>query len=154
MDKAYPVSVSDVQLDWSNGEAIQTVTVTFTYKTFWLEKNKARKYGGSGPAVVRDRGYLDAARGSGMFDGENEFARFAMDYAQSTNPGFIGLPFVDQLVGMVSGLYSTVTDKLNVINGYASQINGQLNSIGALASLGRSTSNPLKVPQVPTIRFP
>lgn len=154
LDKLYPISMSEVQLDWANAEQIQTVQVTFSYKTFWLEKNKAARYGSGGPAVVRDGGYLDAARGGGLFDSQNEFARYASDYAQSTNPGFIGIPFVDQLVGMVSGVYSTITDKLTVINGYASKINGQLNSIGGLASIGRSISNPISVPQVPTIRFP
>jgi len=157
LDRAYPVSVSDVQLDWSQGEAIQTIQVTFTFKTFYIEKNKARKYTGrfgTGPAVVRDRGYLDESRGSGTFDGENEYARYATEYSQSTTPGFIGLPFIDQLIGMVGSVYQTVTDKITVINGYASKINNQIQSVGAIASLGRSKSNPLKVPQVPTIRFP
>lgn len=154
LDKAYPVSVSEVTLDWANAEAIQTVSVTFTYKTFWLEKNRALKYGERGAAVSRDSGYLGSARGFGLFDNENEFAKYAFEFAQSTNPGFIGIPFVDQLVGMVSSVYGTITDKLNVVNGYAAKINGQLNSLGALASLGRSSSKPLKVPQIPTIRFP
>lgn len=153
MDKAYPVSMSEVQMDWSNGETVQTFTVTFAYHTFYLEKNVAARYG-AGVGVARDTGYLDRARGAGLFDDVNQFAKYATETAKSVNPGFVGLPFVDQVVGMVSSLYSTVTDKLNIVNGYAAKINGQLNSIGALASLGRSKSKPLKVPQVPTIRFP
>ena len=153
MDRAYPVSMSEVQFDWNNGEAIQTFSVTFTFHTFYLEKNIAAKYG-QGQGVARDSGYLARARGQGAFDGQNEFAKYAQEAAKSVNPGFVGLPGIDALVGMVSNLYSTVQDKLNVVNGYASKINGQLQSIGALASLGRSKSNPIKVPQVPTIRFP
>jgi hypothetical protein len=153
LDRAYPVSMSDIQMDWANGEAIQTFQVTFTFRTFWIEKNNARKYGtGVGPAITRAQDYLNNARGGNLFNSENEFARYAMEYSQSTNPGFIGLPFVDQIVGIVSGAYSSVTDKLTVLNGYASKINGQLNSIGALASLGKSTQ--ISVPQVPTVRFP
>ncbi len=152
IDCAYPVSISDVQLDWSNGDTIQMVQVTFAYKTFWIEKNMALKYGNVGPAVVRDPGYLARARGGGLFDRENEFARYAADNAQSTTPGFIGIPFVDQMVAMVSNVYSSISDKVTLVNGYASKINSQINSIGALASLGRK--NPVSVPQVPTIRFP
>jgi len=155
MDKAFPVSMGDIQLDWANGEQIATVQVVFSFKTFWLEKNKAARYGSGQQYVVRDPGYLDRMRGEGgAFDAQNEFARYASEYAQSKTPGFIGIPGIDMLVGQVASVYNTVRDKLNIVNGYASKINGQIQSVGALASLGRSKSNPVTVPQVPTIRFP
>lgn len=154
LDKAYPVNITDVTLDWANGESIQVFQVTFAFKTFWMEKNKATRYGTGGPPMQKDPDYLARAHGKGTFDAQNEFARYAHDYAQSKNPGFIGLPGLSQIVGFVSGVYASVQDKITAINGYASQINGQLQSIGALASLGRSSSNPLTVPQIGGIHFP
>lgn len=146
-DRAYPLSVGDITMDWSQGDAIMAINVTFAFRTSWFEKNNAARYGsGALDSIVRNYNYYDSMRSTG-FQSQNDAAISRRDGSESINAGFIGIPGLSSALGGIASLQNAVGDKLAIVNNVASGINSQIGSVGSFMN----PRSQLKLPSIPTV---
>lgn len=146
LDRAYPISVGEIQLDWSQSDAFSAITVTFAFRNSWLEKNNAARYGSGIDAITRSYNYFDNMRSVGFLS-QNSSAESRRDGAESINAGYIGIPGLSQVLGGISSLQNAVGDKLAIVNNVSSGINSQIASVGSFMN----PRSQLKLPSIPTV---
>lgn len=153
LERAYPISVGEISLDWSQSDGFSSIPVTFTFRNSWLEKNNAAKYGSGGlDSITRTYNYFDNMRSNGFLS-QNAAAESRRDGAESINAGFIGIPGLSSALGAVASLQNAIGDKLAVVNNVAAGINSQIASVGSFMNPRSQTKLP-SIPTVSPILFP
>jgi hypothetical protein len=117
---AFPISMSDVQMDWGNDGAIASFSVTFAYRYHTLQKNTAASYQGGSGGIVLNAGWIADIANLG-YAASNSSKKAFIQQAESITSGFIGAP-----------------DLANALNSIASgniNINAVVNSFNQLSSL-------------------
>jgi hypothetical protein len=125
---AFPISMSDIQMDWGNDGAICSFSVTFAYRYHLLQKNTAASYlSGSGGIAINSGWIADIANIG--FDAINGNKTALLQQAESITSGFIGAP------ALAGALNSLISGNFNV-GAIVSSFN-QLSS----SSVGQSISS-------------
>lgn len=114
MDHCYPIAVSDVGCDWSNGNAIQMVQVTFAFKNFWLQQNVAAEPGENFSMLINSDYY-------GMIMGAVGNAEARLEGALGISPGIIGLA-ASNILGEL-GVAGDIGKALTKINKFGQMVN-------------------------------
>ena len=97
---AFPISMSDVQMDWSADSSIATFTVTFAYRWHQLQKNEAAAYGGGG--IVINAGWVADIANLG-FAAANSTKKTLMIQASNILSGYIGVPSLANALSSIAG---------------------------------------------------
>lgn len=115
MDNAYPTSVSEIGLDWSNGNSIEVIQVTFAYRNFWLQQNSVNQGG-----IVEDSNFYQNMAGSiGV--------RIPLGDGMSITSGIMGLPGLGNVLGAISQGEMAVQDAINTVFSVGQNINRVMN---------------------------
>jgi hypothetical protein len=122
MDNCYPISVSEVSVDWSNGNAIETIQVTFAYRNFWLQQNVISNAG-----LSEDSGYY-----AGMAGGI--LPRLTPGEAMGITSGIMGLPGFGKVLGAFSKGEIAIQSAINTLGGLGVSINSQLLQVDTFGS--------------------
>jgi hypothetical protein len=156
LDGAFPISVAEQQLDWSNESGISMVNVTFAYTDYQIVRNSVKSYSGwtslPGSSVLEDLGYLQRAMEEGF---ASEFAERSsrLGQAESLTAGIlsIGLDKFSAALGAISSVAGSINDAISTVNNLGSSLNSAISTVSP--SLGSSSSIP-SVPSIPPVYFP
>lgn len=97
---AFPISMSDISMDWSNDSAIASFSVTFAYRVHELQKNEAAAFEGGG--IVINAGWVRDIANLG-FAAANSTKKTLMIQAESILSGYIGLPSLANALNTIKG---------------------------------------------------
>lgn len=154
LDAAFPVSVGEQALDWSNETAISMVNVGFAYRDYSIQRNSVRAYSGfgslGGSSVTEDKGYEQRLLEEG-FAAEFAERTSRMGQAESLTAGIlsIGLDQFSAALGAISNISTGINDALNAVNNIGSSLNS------AISTVSPASSNMIPtIPSISPIRFP
>jgi hypothetical protein len=128
MYDAFPVSLSDLNMNWGDDGSIATFSVTFVYRYHTIQKNTAASYLSGSGGIALNSGWVSDIANLG-FAALNNNKTSLLQQAESLTAGFIGAP------ALANALNSLISGNLNV--GSIIQSVNQLSS----SSIGQDISS-------------
>jgi hypothetical protein len=99
---AFPINMSDVQMDWSNDGAVASFQVTFAYRYHTLQKNSAADYLSGLGGIQYDAGWIADIANIG-FAVANRNKQVLVQQVESITCGFIGAPDLANAINSILG---------------------------------------------------
>jgi hypothetical protein len=123
LEEAFPVNISEQNLEWSGDGALTSRSVTFAFRDYKVSKNSIGLFNSP------DAGYDDYLQQNG-FNSAWSDRNTRSSTSESITSGNFGIPGLSSVLGAISGISGSVSSVLSAIGG-----------IGHLASNLSSLSN-------------